>query len=73
MRLIKADSLTIEEFADVHAAPPYAILSHTWGEEECSLRDVREGVAPTKKGFAKIKFCCDQALQDGLAWAWVDT
>ncbi len=26
-----------------------------------------------KKGFAKIRWCCQQAMKDTLEWAWVDT
>ena len=73
MRLINATTLTIHEFVDADAAPSYAILSHTWGEEECSLRDVQEGRAVGMKGYAKINHCCSQALKEGLSWAWVDT
>jgi hypothetical protein len=29
--------------------------------------------ASSKAGFAKIRFCCDQALKDGLGFVWVDT
>jgi hypothetical protein len=53
--------------------PPYAILSHTWGEEEYLYADALHGSSQKKEGFAKIRFCCDQAVQDGLEWVWVDT
>ncbi|KAF7533283.1 hypothetical protein G7054_g7211 [Neopestalotiopsis clavispora] len=38
MRLINSHSLELEEFVD---APPYAILSHTWGEEEVTFQQYR--------------------------------
>ncbi|TLS25613.1 hypothetical protein PpBr36_07552 [Pyricularia pennisetigena] len=37
MRLINAGSLELEEF--VGAAPPFAILSHTWGRAEVAFQD----------------------------------
>ncbi|KAB8068706.1 hypothetical protein BDV29DRAFT_195462 [Aspergillus leporis] len=38
MRLLSASSLEIEEFMG-HDVPQYAILSHTWGEEEYAFVD----------------------------------
>ena len=73
MRLIKADTLQIHQFADVDNAPAFAILSHTWGDQECTLRDMEDASIEARAGYMKIKYCCDQALKDGLEWAWVDT
>ena len=55
--------------------PPYAILSHTWGEEddEVSFKDVMNGSGQEKKGFQKLQFCGNQAKIDGLQYFWVDT
>ncbi|KAK4206452.1 HET-domain-containing protein, partial [Rhypophila decipiens] len=53
--------------------PPYAILSHTWGEEEVLFRDLADGTAKNKSGYAKIQFCGAQAERDGLRFFWVDT
>ncbi|KAK4143612.1 NACHT domain-containing protein [Dichotomopilus funicola] len=53
--------------------PPYAILSHTWGEEEVLFKDLEDGTAKKKAGYAKIQFCGDQAERDGLKYFWVDT
>ncbi|CAM1500466.1 Fc.00g096280.m01.CDS01 [Cosmosporella sp. VM-42] len=39
MRLINVKTYTITQFFD--EIPPYAILSHTWGEEEVTLQDMR--------------------------------
>ncbi|KAF4624315.1 hypothetical protein G7Y89_g13858 [Cudoniella acicularis] len=64
----------LEEFFESET-PPYAILSHTWGPQECSLQDIldNEAKAIQKTGYAKIKKTCEQALRDGLEYAWVDT
>jgi hypothetical protein len=55
--------------------PPYAILSHTWGpdDEEVTFRDIVNGMGKHKAGWRKIRFCEEQATQDGLQYLWVDT
>jgi hypothetical protein len=53
--------------------PPYAILSHTWGDEEVTFEDLTHGAGLGKKGFEKIQFCMQQAAADGLHYSWVDT
>lgn len=66
-------SLTEELFDEI---PPYAILSHTWSEEaseEVTFRNMEDGTWRSKPGSAKIKFCSEQAMRDGLEYAWVDT
>ena len=64
----------------VDKIPPYAILSHTWKEEqEVTFADLRElsnvaGLkAQNKEGYQKLLFCAQQAKQDGLDYFWVDT
>ncbi|KAK3935794.1 heterokaryon incompatibility protein-domain-containing protein [Diplogelasinospora grovesii] len=75
MRLLNVDSLELEMFEDGPKAA-YAILSHTWGEEEVSfqemMQDCRESVQ-NKKGFAKIVGCCDKARSEGYQHVWIDT
>lgn len=39
MRLIDVETLELKEFVDDNI-PPYAILSHTWGQEEVSFQDL---------------------------------
>jgi hypothetical protein len=55
--------------------PPYAILSHTWGEddEEVTFQDLTQGVGKSKAGYGKIRFCGKQAARDGLQYVWIDT
>jgi hypothetical protein len=53
--------------------PPYAILSHTWGDKEVLFKDLADGTAKDRAGYAKIRFCGDQARRDGLRFFWVDT
>jgi hypothetical protein len=77
MRLLKLTdrgefSLTKDLINDI---PPYAILSHTWGdnEEEITYKDVMEGLGREKVGYKKIQFCAAQTARDGLQYFWVDT
>jgi hypothetical protein len=55
--------------------PPYAILSHTWGQdyEEVTFENMVNGTGQDKAGRGKIKFCADQAAKDGLRYIWVDS
>jgi hypothetical protein len=59
----------------INNIPSYAILSHTWGneEDEVTLKDMVEGLGTTKVGYEKIQFCGEQAARDGLQYFWVDT
>lgn len=73
MRLINVETYKIELFMG-NTIPEYAILSHTWGQEEVTLQDMQDlAHAVTKKGFRKIEYCCQQAKADGWNFAWVDT
>ncbi|KAF2822641.1 HET-domain-containing protein [Ophiobolus disseminans] len=76
MRLINATTLKIHEFLNEEKIEPYAILSHTWGNEECTLQQMEHPdtfLVTRREGYNKILLCCKQALKDGLQWAWVDT
>ncbi|KAK0730941.1 NACHT domain-containing protein [Lasiosphaeris hirsuta] len=53
--------------------PPYAILSHTWGDAEVLFKDLEDSTAKSKAGYAKIQFCGDRAREDGLQFFWIDT
>ncbi|KAI2486063.1 multiple ankyrin repeats single kh domain protein [Pyrenophora tritici-repentis] len=60
--------------------PPYAILSHTWKEEQevtfADLKDLDNAVdinTQSKEGYQKLRFCAQQAKRDGLEHFWVDT
>ncbi|KAH8708400.1 heterokaryon incompatibility protein-domain-containing protein [Phaeosphaeriaceae sp. PMI808] len=77
MRLLRANSdgsFSLTWFAG-DRIPCYAILSHRWEEDnqEVTLEDVSNGVAGSKKGYRKIRFCGEQAKNDGLEFFWVDS
>ncbi|TGJ81604.1 hypothetical protein E0Z10_g7143 [Xylaria hypoxylon] len=76
MWLLNSCTWEMKEFISHKQAPPYAILSHTWGDEEVSFREWQYEplkFVGGKEGFNKIKLCCQQAATDGLEWVWVDT
>ncbi|KAF2651685.1 HET-domain-containing protein [Lophiostoma macrostomum CBS 122681] len=74
MRLLRVQddsSFSLVEYAGKNI-PPYAILSHTWGDEEVTFQDVARSLGKDKHGYRKIKFCGEQAFRDGLQFFWVD-
>jgi hypothetical protein len=73
MRLLNTSTGLSEEFIGTNI-PAYAILSHTWGEEEVSFKDMTtEPSYRSKKGYAKISMTCQLAQADELQYAWIDT
>ncbi|KAI1861595.1 hypothetical protein JX265_009562 [Neoarthrinium moseri] len=77
MRLLQLganDHLTLTRDV-LHNIPPYAILSHTWGDEddEVTIKDIQENKGKEKLGYRKILFCGQQAKRDGIEHFWVDT
>jgi hypothetical protein len=61
MRLLHAKTWQLSEFFD--EIPPYAILSHNWGQDEVTFEDVRLGrdaypLLSEKAGFSKFEGCC---------------
>ncbi|KAH8641557.1 hypothetical protein IG631_04498 [Alternaria alternata] len=74
MRLINCRTFKLEDFVGSDV-PKYAILSHTWGREEVLFSDLplHQASTRTKAGYYKIKCTCEQAVRDGLEFAWVDT
>jgi hypothetical protein len=74
MRLLQYNNdseFSLTQFFD--HIPPYAILSHTWGPEEVTFKDMIDGTEKSKIGFRKILFLGEQARRDGLQYFWVDT
>jgi hypothetical protein len=75
MRLIhygQDGSLTLRSY--FHAeVPRYAILSHTWGDDEVLYQDFVGNTAKGRAGFSKLMFCAEQARRNALDYFWVDT
>ncbi|KAM6476953.1 heterokaryon incompatibility protein-domain-containing protein [Trichoderma sp. SZMC 28011] len=74
MRLLCAKTQKLVEFFG-DAIPPYAILSHTWEDEEITFQDITQGHSyrESKKGWAKVIKCCQQAIKDDFEFVWIDT
>jgi hypothetical protein len=75
MRLLHLDSdarLRSTDFSG-KTIPPYAILSHTWGDDEFLFEDLANDTGRSKAGYEKILFCGEQAVRDNLQYFWVDT
>ncbi|KAI0449753.1 hypothetical protein F5B21DRAFT_519839 [Xylaria acuta] len=89
MRLLKTnkpDRLQLVEVSE-EFAPEYAILSHTWGNEEVMFQDIQalgrrqwsQAISQTvstiraKKGFVKINKAAALAAEHGYGFIWVDT
>jgi hypothetical protein len=74
MWLLNTATLELKDFVGV-GIPPYAILSHTWGDNEVTFRDMRKDrkAAKGKAGYTKVQKCCEKALQDGHQYVWIDT
>ncbi|TKA29108.1 hypothetical protein B0A54_16218 [Friedmanniomyces endolithicus] len=60
MRLLHLTSLEFQEFYG-ESIPPYAILSHRWGEGEVSYKDMRKKRNLEGPGFAKVQGFCNFA------------
>ena len=76
MKLINVDTFELAETNFTPGDPsnkPYAILSHTWREDEVTYADVQTPLCRQKRGWKKIEYTCAEAKRRGLEWAWVDT
>jgi len=74
MRLLNTRTFELQSFV---RPPPYAILSHTWGDDEVLFEDVQRGSTAIlnngKRGLAKVVGSCAVARDDGWEYIWIDT
>ncbi|KAG5664603.1 hypothetical protein KAF25_008337 [Fusarium avenaceum] len=77
MRLLNTKTLQVETLEE--GSEKYAILSHTWGNDEVLYRDIQN---PTRMeeirkrngaGYRKIAQSCEKALSRGQDYIWIDT
>ncbi|ORY09451.1 heterokaryon incompatibility protein-domain-containing protein, partial [Clohesyomyces aquaticus] len=75
LRLSGDDELSFTNyFNDKNQIPRYAILSHTWQEDqEVTFDEFSKESSKSKAGYDKIRFCAQQARSDDLEHIWVDT
>jgi len=76
MRLLQRSSggdFELISFSD-EDLPPYAILSHTWiDDQEVTYNELVARTGKDKTGYDKIRFCARQVEAEGLQYFWVDT
>ncbi|KAL6415882.1 hypothetical protein AUP68_00088 [Ilyonectria robusta] len=76
MRLLNTATLQLESFIS-EAAPKYAILSHTWQEDEFLFEDICNGRNAlqrcAKTGARKVMASCKKAREAGYTYIWIDT
>lgn len=53
--------------------PAYAILSHTWGQEEVLFEHVRSGTANNIEAYSKVLSAIRKASDDGFGYIWIDS
>jgi hypothetical protein len=74
MRLLNVDTLELRTFYNASKRPAYAILSHTWGDEEVSFEDIKKfDNVRRHPGFSKVESCCRIASSRRIEWIWIDT
>ncbi|KAM6534548.1 hypothetical protein FALCPG4_004180 [Fusarium falciforme] len=75
MRLLHTRNLQLETFIG-KKTPGYAILSHTWGDDEVLFQDLESGPAQNwreGRGASKVLGAAAQAASDGHTYIWIDT
>ena len=74
MHLINTTTGQLEKFASRRTTPRYAILSHTWGPDEMTYKQITKPRTPFQgAGYHKVKRCSEIALALGYPYLWVDT
>ena len=82
MWLLTTARAELKFFSNLSSVPDgYAILSHTWNDQEESFQDLQAIISrckllmrnPRNYVSPKIRNCCLQAERDGYAWVWIDT
>ncbi|KAK3369516.1 hypothetical protein B0T24DRAFT_500499, partial [Lasiosphaeria ovina] len=82
MRLLHTSKIQLVEVYG-EQIPPYAILSHTWSHEECTLQDLQElsrnhsdwadDHVASIAGFDKIRKSAAVAQRENIQYIWIDT
>lgn len=75
MRLINSATEKLASFESEGSIPVYAILSHRWEDGEVTFQEVdsQDPAVKEKKGYRKLRYACEEAQKEGIAWVWVDT
>ena len=81
MWLLSTDRAELHSFTSPENAPPYAILSHLWGDSEQTFQDLQRlrkkwaalRINPRDHVGVKIRRFCEVAASHGHKWVWIDT
>ncbi|KAI3321797.1 HET-domain-containing protein [Xylariaceae sp. AK1471] len=76
MRLLNVKTFKLEDSLSIKKRKKYAILSHTWLEEEVlfnHIENLERSALEKLKGFTKVKDSCARAQADGYEYIWIDT
>jgi hypothetical protein len=75
MWLLNTSTFKLHGFLDHCNVPSYAILSHTWSDEEVTFQNIQNPTSEVERlaGYQKVKECCNQAVSDGFQYVWIDT
>ena len=74
MWLLETTTRRLRSFTHERNIPKgYAILSHTWEDEEVTFEEIHTDAVTSKKGYSKIEYACRQAFRDGYSYVWIDT
>lgn len=78
MRLLNTSTLELKSFT--RRCPEYAVLSHTWSDQEAPLeaflpkpRWQRPAARLRKRRYPKVIASCRLARSQGYDWIWIDT
>ncbi|KAK0754307.1 heterokaryon incompatibility protein-domain-containing protein [Schizothecium vesticola] len=65
----------LASFESEGSIPVYAILSHRWEDDEVTFHEVdsQDPAVKEKKCYRKLRYACEEAQKQGIAWVWVDT
>lgn len=73
MHLLNINSLSLYEFGEDNI-PPYAILSHRWGDQELTFKEISKKRTDTsKRGYLKLQQACKIAVRYAVSYLWLDT
>jgi len=72
MRLLNTITHKLEEFGGIKT-PLYAILSHTWEENEITFQDIQSADVENRVGYEKVEKTCSVAAAHGFNYIWIDT
>jgi hypothetical protein len=75
LRFNDGGDLELDDFnEDTSSCPPYAILSHTWeNDQEVTYQEVLTGTGKLKAGWNKICAFMGKAAEMGLHYGWIYT